>query len=55
MQNLLYKHEVYEIIGSCMEVHHYLGPGFLEIVYKDALEIGFVNTHTAHERERISH
>lgn len=28
----------YEIIGICMEVHRILGKGFLEIVYKDALE-----------------
>ena len=26
------------IIGICMEVHRILGHGFLEIVYKDAIE-----------------
>ncbi len=30
--------ESYEIIGICMEVHRILGKGFLEVVYKDALE-----------------
>ncbi|WP_035140967.1 GxxExxY protein [Flavobacterium daejeonense] len=33
--------ETYKIIGICMEVHRNLGPGLLEIVYKDALEIEF--------------
>jgi GxxExxY protein len=31
--------KTYEIIGLAMEVHKYLGKGFLEIVYKDALEL----------------
>lgn len=35
------QNETYEIIGFCMEVHRNLGHGFLEIVYKDALEIEF--------------
>lgn len=38
MKDLIYSHEAYEIIGKCMEVHSGLGHGFLEIVYKDALE-----------------
>ena len=34
------------IIGLALEVHKILGPGFLEIVYKDALEYEFnVNDH----------
>jgi len=33
--------ETYDIIGVCMEVHRNLGHGFLEIVYKDALEFEF--------------
>lgn len=31
--------ETYKIIGICMEVHRNLGPGLLEIIYKDAIEI----------------
>lgn len=41
MDKLLYKEECYTIIGKCMEVHNNLGSGFLEIVYKDALELEF--------------
>jgi hypothetical protein len=35
---IIFKEESYEIIGACMEVHNYLGSGFSEIVFKDALE-----------------
>lgn len=33
------KDETYKLIGLCMDVHKRLGNGFLEIVYKDALEL----------------
>lgn len=32
------QNESYQIIRLCMEVQHILGKGFLEIVYKDAIE-----------------
>ncbi len=41
MSNIIFKEESYQIIGKCMEVHNNLGAGFLEIVYKDALEYEF--------------
>jgi len=52
MAELIYKEESYEIIGKCMEVHNNLGPGFLEIVYKDALEYEFRKTDIPYEREK---
>lgn len=44
--------ENYQIIGICMEVHRILGPGLLEVVYKDALEIEFRNNNIPFEREK---
>lgn len=52
MSNLIYKQESYDIIGICFEVHNNLGPGFLEIVYKDALEYEFKKAGILYEREK---
>lgn len=52
MTDLIYKEEFYKIIGICMEVHRYLGRGFLEIVYKDAIEYEFRLTNIPYLREK---
>jgi len=52
MSNLIFKEESYQIIGMCMEVHNNLGAGFLEIVYKDALEYEFRKAGIPYEREK---
>jgi GxxExxY protein len=44
--------ETFKIIGICMEVHRNLGPGLLEVVYKDALEIEFKSNNIYFEREK---
>ena len=46
------KNENYKIVGICMEVHRQLGPGLLEIVYKDVLEVEFKNHRIPYQREK---
>jgi GxxExxY protein len=53
MNNLVYKEDSFKIIGICMEVHNNLGAGFLEIVYKDALEYEFKKAGINYEREKM--
>jgi GxxExxY protein len=40
---LIYKDEVYAIIGAAMDVYNDLGSGFLEAVYQEAMEIETVS------------
>lgn len=39
MADLIYKDEVFAIVGAAMDVHRTLGHGFLEPVYQEAMEI----------------
>ena len=50
---LIYKEEVYKIVGLCMEVHNELGRGFSEIVYKDAIEYECEQNGHKFEREKM--
>ncbi len=52
MNDLVYKDEAYQIIGVCMDVHNILGGGFLEIVYKDAIEFELHKRLIPYEREK---
>ncbi|MBL4587692.1 MAG: GxxExxY protein [Flavobacteriales bacterium] len=50
----IYPHsqETERIIKAAFEVHNNLGAGFLEIVYKDALELEFKERKIFYEREK---
>jgi len=52
MSDLIYKEEAYEIVGICMEVYNELGPGLLEIMYKDAIEWELDSRLIQYEREK---
>lgn len=52
MDNIIYKDESCQIIGICMDVHNQLGAGFLEIVYKDALEYELKKAGIPYKREK---
>lgn len=39
MSELLYKEEVFKLVGLCMEIHRELGKGHDEVIYKDALVV----------------
>jgi GxxExxY protein len=51
-EKLIYREETYRLIGACMEVHRVLGRGFLEVVYKDALEHEFRSRQIPYSREK---
>ncbi len=50
--NIIFKEESYQLIHACMEVHKELGPGFLEAVYQEALEIELQRKGIPNEREK---
>jgi len=41
----------YKIIGAAMEVHTHMGPGFLEAVYQECLELEFGLRKISHESQ----
>lgn len=43
----------YAIIGAALEVHRVLGTGFLDLLYKDALEIEFMRREIPFRREML--
>lgn len=49
---IIYKEESYKIVGAAFKVYNTLGPGFLEAVYQEALEIEFQRQGIPYEREK---
>jgi GxxExxY protein len=49
---IIHKEESYKIVGAAFKVYNGLGPGFLEAVYQEALEIEFQRQCIPYEREK---
>ena len=52
MTEMLYKEEVFSLVGFCMEIHGELGKGHDEIIYKDALTVELERADIPFSRER---
>jgi len=52
MPNIIHKSESYKLLGLLFEVHNNLGKGFLEIVYKDAIEYELEKSKILFDREK---
>ncbi|MBI4582482.1 MAG: GxxExxY protein [Planctomycetes bacterium] len=42
----------FKVIGSAIEVHRYLGPGYLESVYEEALAVELHHSGIPYERQK---
>jgi GxxExxY protein len=51
MSELLYKAEVFILVGYCMEIHRELGKGLDEVTYKDALVVELQRAEIPFDRE----
>ncbi len=51
MAELVFKDEVYAIVGAMFEVYKTLGTGYLEAVYQEALAVEFTHRSIPFERE----
>jgi GxxExxY protein len=51
MSELLYKDDMFKLVGFCMEIHRELGKGHDEVIYKDALVIDLERARIPFDRE----
>ena len=52
MGELLYREDTHRLIGFCMEIHHELGKGHDELIYKDAFVVELSRAKVLFARER---
>ena len=52
MVDLIFKEEVFAIMGAAIEVHRVLGSGFLEPVYQEALELELSDRRIPYESQK---
>jgi len=52
MNDMLYKDEVFALIGICMEIHRDLGRGYDEVIYKDAFSVELNRADIPFTREK---
>jgi GxxExxY protein len=45
---LIFKQEVFSVVGAAMEVHNVLGAGFLEAVYQEAMQLELTQRNIPH-------
>ena len=49
---MIFKDEVYQIVGAALEVSNHLGCGFLEAVYQEALSLEFAERHIPYVQQK---
>lgn len=52
MSELLYKEEIFQLVGLCMEIRRELGKGHNEVIYKDALVVELTRAGIPFSREK---
>jgi len=52
MEELVYKKEIFQLVGVCMEIHRELGKGHDEVIYKEALVVELTRAGIPFLREK---
>jgi GxxExxY protein len=52
VSELLYREEIFQLVGFCMEIHRELGKGHDEVIYKDALVVELSRAGIPSSREK---